>query len=304
MALLSALLDVIVPVLVVVVVGAILGRTFAIDPRVIAKIGLYALTPALCIQTLLTTKVSGSSGALLIGVFVVLTVLGAVLGWLATPGQPSRTRRSSMVAVSIGNNGNLGLPIAMFALGQHGFDYSILIFLASVVLTFIVGPMLYGAADGPVAALRAIIRLPALWAMAIAVSVRWAGVPVPTGIGRGIELLSQATLPIILLTLGIQLGVTKGVRLTRAVIGASLARVLALPLIGLPLGYAAGLRGLELQALVLSLAMPTAVNALLLAHEYQGDVHTVADTVTVTTLLSFLSAAVVTAALPWIGSLG
>lgn len=62
--------------------------------------------------------------------------------------------------------------------------------------------------------------------------------------------------------------------------------------------------GISLQAFVLAAAMPTAVNAFILAHEYDGDVDFVAHTVTVTTVLSFLSAAIVTALLPWIGALG
>jgi predicted permease len=49
--------------------------------------------------------------------------------------------------------------------------------------------------------------------------------------------------------------------------------------------------------------MPTAVNAYLLANEYDGDVDVVAHTVTVTTVLSFLTAGIVTALLPWIAAL-
>jgi predicted permease len=120
---------------------------------------------------------------------------------------------------------------------------------------------------------------------------------------RGIDLLAAATLPVILLTLGIQLGSSGRVRLTRTVVTASVLRVAVLPVIALPIGYAVGLRGLPLQALVLSSAMPTAVNAYLLANEYDGDVDVVAHTVTVTTVLSFLTAGIVTALLPWIAAL-
>jgi len=74
--------------------------------------------------------------------------------------------------------------------------------------------------------------------------------------------------------------------------------------VALAIGYAVGLRGLPLQALVLSSAMPTAVNAFLLADEYDADVDLVAHTVTVSTLLSFVGAAVVTALLPTIAALG
>ena len=302
MALIRALLDVIVPVILVAGVGAILGRAFTLDRSTITKVALNALTPALALQTMLTTQVSGRVGMLLALAFVVLTAIAALLGW--SVGSPGRTRRSAAVAVAIGNNGNMGLPIGLFALGQQGLDQSVLIFVLSVIMTFVLAPLLFGAHEGWRAAIRGMLRLPTLWALALGGGIRLAGIEVPTGIGRGIELLAAATLPMILLTLGIQLGSTGRVRLTRPVVISALLRVAVLPTIALPLGYALGLRETPLQAFVLSAAMPTAVNAYILASEYDGDVTFVALTVTVTTVASFLGAAVVTALLPWIGALG
>ncbi|HRC40423.1 AEC family transporter [Nostocoides sp.] len=304
MALIRALLDVIVPVILVAGVGAILGRAFTLDRSTITKVALNALTPALALQTMLTTQVSGRVGMLLALAFVVLTAIAALLGWIGSVGSPGRTRRSAAVAVAIGNNGNMGLPIGLFALGQQGLDQSVLIFVLSVIMTFVLAPLLFGAHEGWRAAIRGMLRLPTLWALALGGGIRLAGIEVPTGIGRGIELLAAATLPMILLTLGIQLGSTGRVRLTRPVVISALLRVAVLPTIALPLGYALGLRETPLQAFVLSAAMPTAVNAYILASEYDGDVTFVAHTVTVTTVASFLGAAVVTALLPWIGALG
>lgn len=303
MALLRALLDVILPVVLVAGVGAFLARRFTLDRSTITKVALNALVPALAFETLLTTQVDGRTGLLLVLAFLLVTLVAAGLGWLGTAGLPGLSRRSSAVAVAIGNNGNMGLPIALFALGRAGLDQSVLIFVVSVVLTFVLAPLLYGAHEGWRGAVRGMLRLPALWAMAAALLWRSTGIPLPTGIGRGIELLAAATLPVILLTLGIQLGSSGRVRLTRGVVIASALRVAALPVVGLGIGYAVGLRGLPLQALALSTAMPTAVNAFLLAHEYDADVELVAHTVTVTTVLSFGTAAVVTALLPWIGGL-
>ena len=303
MALLRALVDVILPVVLVAGVGALLARRFTLDKATITKVALNALTPALALQTVLTTKVSGTVGLSLALAFILVTLLGCALVWLGAIGNPGRTRRSVAVAVGIGNNGNMGLPISLFALGQLGLDQSVLIFVLSVVLTFLIAPALYGAHGGWRGALTAVVRLPTLWAMAVGLLIRLSGLTLPTGVMRGIDLLAAATLPVILLTLGIQLGSSGRVRLTRTVVTASVLRVAVLPVVALPIGYAVGLRGLPLQALVLSSAMPTAVNAYLLANEYDGDVDVVAHTVTVTTVLSFLTAGIVTALLPWIAAL-
>lgn len=303
MELLRALVDVVVPVVIVAGVGFLVGRRLPIDLATVTKLGLMVLTPALALHTLLTTEVSGRVGGLLLGAFVVVTVVAAALGWLATWGAPGRARRSAAVAVAVGNNGNMGLPVALFALGRAGLDQAVLILLASVVVSFVLAPLLYGAHEGPAAALRGMLRLPALWAVAVGLLVRLTGVPVPIGVSRSIALLAQATVPVILLTLGIQLSRSGRVRLTRPVVTASLLRVAVLPMVALAVGYAVGLRGVPLQSLTLAAAMPTAVNAYLLATEYDGDVDLVAHTVTVSTLLSFGSAAVVTALLPAVGGL-
>ncbi|WP_425309249.1 AEC family transporter [Ammonicoccus fulvus] len=300
MGVLLALANVIVPVLVVAGTGFLLGRIFPLDPSTISKISLYGLTPALCLATLLTTQVSGQVGVTLVAAYVVVCLLGAGIGGLLTPRVPGPTRRGVMVSLAISNSGNMGLPIALFALGQAGFEQSVLIFLASVVLGFIVGPLLFGAGGGVGKAVIGLFKLPAIWAIVLALVMRLFGLQLPTGVMRGVEMLSGATLPMVLLALGIQLGATSRVTVNRPVITASLLRVFGMPVLSLGIGLLFGLRGVPLQALVLSGAMPTAVNAFLLALEYKGDVRTVADTVTITTLLSFASAAVVTALLPFV----
>ncbi len=303
MALLRALLDVILPVVLVAGVGALVARRFPLDRTTVTKIALNALIPALAFQTILTTKVSGRVGVLLAAAFVLITLVAAGLGYLGTVGASGHSRRSAAVAVAIGNNGNMGLPISLFALGRDGLDQSVLIFILSVILTYVLAPLLYGAHEGWRGALRGMVRLPALWAMGTAMLWRLTGLPLPTGVTRGVELLAEACLPMVLLTLGIQLGSSGRVRLTRPVVTTSLLRVAVLPVVGVTLGYAVGLRGLPLEALTLSMAMPTAVNAFLLAHEYGGDVDLLANTVTVSTVLSFVTAGVVTALLPAIGAL-
>lgn len=298
MDLLMALVNVILPVVVVAGVGFGLGRAFTLDARTISKIALYSLTPSLCLEVLLTTEVSGATGAAVVGAYVLVCLLGAGIAGLLTPKVEAPTRRAVMASVAIANSGNMGLPIALFALGRAGFEQSVLMFVASVVLGFIVGPILFGAGSGLKESFKTLLRLPTLWAIVVALLMRLIGWQLPTGIMRGVEMLSDAALPIVLLSLGIQLGASKKVQLTRAVWTATLVRVIGMPFLSLGIGLLFGLRGVPLQALVLAGAMPTAVNAFLLSMEYKGDVRTTADTVTMTTVLSLFSAAAVTAALP------
>lgn len=303
MGLLSALVDVIFPVVLVAGVGWGLGKRFTLDLDTLTRMSLHGLTPAFVLNSLLTTTVSLSAGALLLVGYLLVALIGCALAWLATPGIPGDTRRAMMTSVTLGNNGNMGLPIALFALGREGLDQSTLIFLASVVLTFTAGPLLLGSVEGPVAAVRGMLRMPALWAVALALVVRTFNVPVPVGVSRGVELLAGATLPLLLLTLGIQIGSTGRPRFTRAVLTATALRSVGLACVAAVVGLVLGLPALALQALVLASAMPTAVNAYLLARAYGSDHRSVADVVTLSTAASFVGAGLVTAALPLLASL-
>lgn len=298
MGILLALANVIVPVLVVAGAGFALGRFFDLDAGTISKISLHGLVPAMVLDSLLTTEVSGAVGVRLMLAYLVAAVVGALLAALLVGRVPRATRRAVIVSVAISNSGNMGLPIALFALGQAGFDQSVLLFLVSMILGFIVGPLLFGSSGGARTALIGLLKLPVIWTVVIGLGLRLGGVQLPTGVMRGVEMLASATLPLVLLALGIQLGASKRVRLTRAVVVGSVVRVMVMPAISLGVGLLFGMSGVPLQALVLSGAMPTAVNAFLLALEYKGDVRTLADTVTVTTVLSFPVAALVAAALP------
>ncbi|AWN24096.1 transporter [Deinococcus irradiatisoli] len=290
---LSALLTVVVPVLLILSLGALAGHKLALDSSTINRLSLYLLTPALALNTLLHTQAKPRELAVLVVSYYLLAGAGVLLGFLAAYRQPDATRRAVMGSVAIGNNGNYGLPVALFALGQAGFDQALVIFLSSVVLTFTAGPLIFGAGGGIGPTLRGVFRLPVVWCVAAALIMRSLHLSLPLGLDRGLGLISGATLPMVLLSLGVQLGTGGRPSLSAPVWLASGLRVAVMPLLAFGIGYLTGLRGLHLQGLVLSSAMPTAVNAFILSKEYRADSDTVASTVLVTTLLSIVGVAVV-----------
>ncbi|AZI43532.1 AEC family transporter [Deinococcus psychrotolerans] len=290
---LTALLTVVLPVLLILGFGALVGNRLALDNLTINRLNLYLLTPALALNSLLHLEVKAGSLTLLVLAYFVLSAVGVLLGYLAAFRQPSTTRRAVMASVAIGNNGNYGLPVALFALGQAGFDQALVIYLSSVLLTFTAGPLIFGGGGGIGPTLRGVFKLPVVWCIALALTMRGLHLQLPTGLDRGLGLLSGATLPMVLLSLGVQLGTGGRPKLSFPVWLASGLRVLVMPVLGLLIGYFIGLRGLHLQGLVLSSAMPTAVNAFVLSKEYRADSGTVASVVVVTTVLSILGVALV-----------
>ncbi|WP_189012036.1 AEC family transporter [Deinococcus malanensis] len=300
----QALTTVLLPVFLVAGLGALLASRFPIDQTTIARVTLYLLSPALVLDVILRTPIRAAE-AVQLGAAYLLTLGGCLLlGWVLGLGKADSLRRSLSASVGIWNSGNMGLPIALFAFGQAGFERATVLFLASFIGMYAVAPAIYtlgrpGA--GARQTLRDLLRLPAVWVTGVALVLRGLHITLPEGITRGVELLAQATLPMVLLSLGLQLGAGGWPPLTRRIWLASAARLVGGPLIALASGAAVGLHGPGLAVLVLSASMPTAVNALLLAREYEADTDTVAGVVLLSTLGSVVTVAAVVTLLPRLG---
>ncbi len=303
----QALSNVLLPVMIVAGLGALLASRMRIDQVTVSRLTMYLLIPALVLDVILRTPVRAAEAGQLGLAFVLVMGLSLALGWLTGLGRPDAERRSLSASSGIWNSGNMGLPIALFVFGDSGFDRATVVFLVSIVAMYIVGPAIYGSASrsgqryGVADILRSVFRLPTLWVALVAVGLRVLNVPLPQGVTRGVSLLAEATLPLVLLSLGLQLGAGGWPPLHRRVWLAGAARLVGGPLIALGVGLLVGLRGESLAVLILSASMPTAVNALLIAQEYGGDAETVAGVVLVTTLGSVLTLAAVVALLPALG---
>ncbi len=300
----QALTDVLLPVLVVAGLGALLASRTRIDQDTVTRITLYLLSPALIADVVLHTPISAGEAGRLTLAYVLVLVASLAAGWFCSLGRGADERRALSIGAGLWNAGNMGLPIAFFVFGQSGFERATILFLISFVGMYVVGPaVLTLGRDGlsVLGTVRAVLRLPVLWVGAAALIVRLVDAPVPTGVDRGVTLLAQATLPMILLALGLQLGAGRWPRPTGAMAAATVVRLVASPAAAYVIGRLLGLSGQGLAVLVLSAAMPTAVNALLITREYGGDTRTVAGTIVLTTLGSVLTLAVVITLLPHIG---
>ncbi len=297
----EALTDVLLPVVLVAALGALLASRVRIDHDTVSRITLYLLSPALVAETVLHTPIAMSEAVRLTLAYAAVLAVSLLAGWACGLGGSGRGARSMSISVGLWNAGNMGLPIALFAFGQAGFERATILFLVSFIGMYAVGPaVLTMGRDGVTAmgTVRAVMRLPVLWVAALALAVRALDVPVPQGIDRGVTLLAQATLPIILLALGLQLGSGGWIRPNARIWAATAARLVVGPASAWGIGWTVGLRGEALAVLILSAAMPTAVNALLIAREYDGDTDVVAAAIVTTTLASLLTLAILLPLLP------
>jgi len=293
-ALLLVTIDVVLPVLLIASVGFVARSVLRVDPRVISRLALYVMVPALLFNSLLTTKIGGDEIARIALFMIALTAILIFVAVLLTRlfGLPRAMGSGITMAIAFMNSANYGLPVTLFAFGPEGFDRAVIFAAFSAILTYSVA--LFVAAHGRLAWRQAIVpvlQIPVVWAGVAAGVIRGVGVPLPDVIQRAVTLLSQGTVPIIILLLGMQVAGLSARHIRGPAFLAIGARLLLSPIIGL--GLVALLRPDPLTAkiLVLESAMPTAVNVALLAAEFDAEPQLVSSIVVITTVLSIFTVA-------------
>jgi predicted permease len=221
-----------------------------------------------------------------------------VAGWIAGTGLERPQRTALTLSSAISNNGNIGLPVAFFALGDAGLAAATVYYTISALLTNTFGVFVASAGTAPLRqAFSQSLRAPVLYATLVGLFCNRLSVPIPDSLYRAIDLLAGATIPIMLVLLGIQLSQTTLTRAQTVVWRSLLIRLGLSPAIALALCLWIGIGGVERQVMVLQAAMPTAVVATVLSTEFAAAPRLVAAAVLASTLVSVVTVSLLLAAI-------
>ena len=280
------------PVFAIAGVGFLLARHAGVDVRTVSRITFHALAPALVFNLLITSTLDRSSfGRMVLFYALVATSAGVMARLAAIPLRLTRPELTALLLVVVcSNSGNYGLPVTLLAFGREALTYATVYFLSSSTFSYTGGILLAASGrSGLRQALVGITRVPALYgALAAALTIAF-GIRVPADVMRPIELLADASLPLMILVLGMQLErATWPARPALVAVAVGLSLV-ATPLAAFGVAHLVGLRGPALQAGVLQASMPSAVITTILALEFDASPDFVTTVVCVSTLLSPLT---------------
>lgn len=304
---LSVLLEVLLPVALVAAAGFVLRRRFPLDQVTLNRVVIFGMSPALIFTSLVRADLTGDGALRMLALSVgIVAMMGALTAAIALPLGLRGPDLSAMLLASLFmNSGNYGLPAARFAYGEAGFTQAIFYFIAQSIMAQTVGVAVAAsgsATAGPGMAREVagrVLRMPQVYATAAALAVRATGFDpdaasgLAVGLFRGLTLLSEATLPMMLIVLGTQLAGGVTFREPGLVALASGLRLVVSPLVAYGLGLALGLDQLSLAVGVMLAGMPTAVNTTILALEFKSRPSLVVGTVVVTSVLSLVTLSVI-----------
>lgn len=292
------LLDIIFPIFVLVWAGALLQRFIRLDLSTLSTLTVYFLLPAVCFVNIYESNMSSkliSRTLLFLTLFNILLILTSMV--IAKVNRFDRklaaTFKNSMV---LSNSGNYGLPVSdlVFAANPGGMSIQIIVSIFQNLLTFTYGFFNSVSAESSGRdILRKIMSLPVIYALLLAILLKWFHIDIPQFLWKPIENASNAFLAVALVTLGAQVAFLKITRISRPIVWIVIGRLIISPLIGLLVIFILGLTDITAQALFIASSFPSSRNSALLALEYNNYPEYASQAVLLTTILSGITVTIV-----------
>ncbi len=282
----------ILPIFVVIGAGYTLARALRLEAKPFSRLAFYVLAPCLTFVSLVQNRINGDELGRIVLFISLSTLAVGVITWLiARVLRLSRPVESALLLSTIFVNcGNYGIPLNLFAFGESAQARAIVYLVVLATLSNTVG--VYLAARGRASgrqALRNLVKVPLVYAVLLAGVVSISGITVPEPVFKAIELIGSASVPVMLLILGMQLAQTSITRHLKITSLATFIRLIVAPILAFGLAALLGLRGVTRQTMIVEASTPTAVTSTILALEFDTRPDLVTSVVFLSTLLSPLT---------------
>ena len=298
LSLLLQTLNVTLPVFSMLFLGILLRRLGQIDAAFIQTATALVFNvsmPVMLFLAILHADLRTALQPALLGYFVLATLAGFALVWLWALWRCPRAERGVYVQGAFrGNNAIVGMALATSLYGDYGLSLGgvlggvvILTYnsLAVLVLEFY-NPN--GKAT-PWGILKGILRNPLILGVLAAIPFAYWQVHLPQWLATSGEYLAQLTLPLALICIGGTLSLASLRASSGLAIGASLMKVLWLPLLATLGAWLCGFRHTELGILFLFFGSPTAAASFVMARAAGANHELAAAIIVITTLLVVLT---------------
>ncbi len=275
-----------------VIAGYLLQNRLQLDTRSISRIVFYVLSPCLIYTTLITLEIDAPTVGRMVAFAAANMILMALIAFVLTRrwGFSGGLASAFVVTAILLNEGNYGLPLNLFAFGQPGFQFALILYAFNTLIGTTVSIFLLAHGHhGVQLALRRTVTAPVVWALALGVFSRTTGLAPGGSFLDMLQMAGRATIPIFLLILGMSLAQARAKLDFNLVSRLTVLRMGVGPALAIALASLLGLSGLAYSVAVMQASMPTAVNTIVLSNEFDAKPDFVAGAVLATTLVSVVT---------------
>jgi malate permease and related proteins len=280
--LMEKIFQVVFPLLAIVTVGYLYARRIHTDMSVANRVNMDIFTPALILSVMADKSFDlALYQPLAIGAVCVVVGSGILLAPLCRIiGIHPKTFLPPMM---FSNSGNLGIPLAVLAFGEHALPAAVVLFLVENSLHFTLGMYMLN----PRVHLLSLLRIPMILAAIAGLIISGASLALPVYVKTFIDMLGQIAIPLMLFSLGVRMLSIDLSNWRSGVIGAVLC-----PLSGILMALATQqvlqLDDTQFRYLILFGALPPALLNYLVAERYNQEPQQVASIVLLSNIASLV----------------
>ena len=289
------LLLIVLPAFLIFGAGFIGQKLLKLDIKSISTMSLYLMLPFLTFDTFYSNQLNVEYFYMFLFTFLlalIMMTLTVLFGFFI---KADRTQMSAMLLGTIfPNSGNYGAPVAMFAFGAIGFQYAVIFMVIHAFLMNTIGIFIasYGSEKTTSIkdSLMRVIKMPVLYGFLFGVLFQLLHIELPSTIQDGISLVGSASIPTVMLILGMQLAEIKPQKFELKYVNTvTIFRMLISPLLAVVLVNFMPVNDMIKNVYILLAAMPIAANTTLLAVQFNVKPDLTSFTTLVTTLLSLVT---------------
>ena len=281
MELILTVFQIVAPVFILAAIGFTwvkIGWSYEIE--FVTRLAMTLSVPALIFVALMKANISADTLSNLFLSSLIAYLFLALIFWIT--GKIFKLNMATYWAPLIfGNTGNLGLPLAMFAFGEVGLGYAVVVFAVMAIGSFSIGVWMVSGGGS----INKVFKEPMVWATLLGALFLIQGWQTPKWATNTLELLGQMAIPLMLITLGVALARLKINLISRAIILSILKLCVSVGVAWI-IGIYFELNDVAFAVLVMQIATPVAVTSYLLAQKYGADANEVAGLVIASTALS------------------
>lgn len=298
------ILNILAPVFIIILLGFILGKFIKINKdqlKLLTNLLIFVLVPALVFTSTLKNTISHTTLLIVIFAMVIILLMGIISSFVTKILKLDEKTKSGFILTSMFmNSGSMGSVICLILFGENGFLLAIVFYITSQVLLYTVGVIIASQHKKKLSlgALKPVFTLPLIYALIIGLSFHYFNIRFSENIMVPFTLLSNAAVPILLITLGMQLSrikiewsamqlpaINSGLRIGA---GFSIAFVLTSIL---------GITGIERNVIVICAAMPAKITSFPIASKFGSNSDHVSMTIFLSTFISIITTPIVLLAL-------
>jgi hypothetical protein len=283
------------PLLLIVAIAIFYQHVFQPDIKETATLALNIFAPLLIFDSLTRHQTTLLELWQPFMFMVLLTGCMLALGWLGALALrlQAQDRTSFVLACSMVNIGNLGLPLIYFTFGQQAVAMSVIIFVVFNIPLSTLAIFVSSDKAHTKDMLLDVLKIPIFHAMIAALFFTGLGWQLPSGLAKGAHLMAQGAIPLLIFVLGLQLA---SISLDRhwvvfawSIVLALVIRLIASPFLADNLLTLFSFSDLEHNVALVQTSGPSALLPLMYAIKFNRSPELLAALILTTTLASGIS---------------